>query len=172
MLRGFSVSQLNRPSDDGVDQIAMLESLGVIVWPWKGGEIPVMPPVADESFSLAQRARAYLHVNCAHCHQPGGRSDSSRMDLRRETPLVLTGTCGEHPSAEHPGHADALLIAPGDPARSLVSIRVHDDGAGAMPPGRARVDSEAAELIDAWIRSLDACSEPHTAAGDQPRAGT
>ena len=29
-------------------------------------------------------ARAYLDVNCAHCHQPGGGASNSGLDLRWE----------------------------------------------------------------------------------------
>lgn len=35
-------------------------------------EISVLPDWTDESLTLEERARAYLDVNCAHCHQPGG----------------------------------------------------------------------------------------------------
>ncbi|GAB5475531.1 MAG: hypothetical protein Mars2KO_36300 [Maribacter sp.] len=35
-------------------------------------QIPVLPDWSDETLSLEERARAYLDVNCAHCHQTGG----------------------------------------------------------------------------------------------------
>ena len=36
---------------------------------------------------LTDRARAYLHTNCAQCHRPGGPTPSS-MDLRATTALA------------------------------------------------------------------------------------
>jgi uncharacterized repeat protein (TIGR03806 family) len=51
-------------------------------------EIEKLPVWSDLSFSLTERARAYMDVNCAHCHQPGGLHDAnigSRPDFRYET---------------------------------------------------------------------------------------
>jgi mono/diheme cytochrome c family protein len=155
-LRGFTVSQLNRELD-GANQITRLERFGTVRWPWKGGPLAVMPRMDDESVSVEERARAYLHVNCAHCHQPGGQSAQVHLDMRRETPLAMTGLCGAHPTAVFRGHEDALVIAPGDPAKSLVSIRLHASGAEAMPPQRERVDPVGTKVVDEWIRSLQLC---------------
>lgn len=43
-------------------------------------EISVLPDWTDESLALEDRARAYLDVNCAHCHQPGGTYNISFGD--------------------------------------------------------------------------------------------
>jgi hypothetical protein len=80
--------------------------------------------------------------------------------MRRETPLALTGLCGARPSAVHPGHEDALVVAPGNPAKSLVSIRMHAVGTEAMPPQRELVDPVGTKVVDDWIRSIDACPSP------------
>ena len=40
---------------------------------------------------LEKRARAYLDINCAHCHSPGGIGGITQLDLRQETPLSETG---------------------------------------------------------------------------------
>ena len=42
--------------------------------------IPVLPDWTDETLPLEERARAYLDVNCAHCHQAGGSYNSSFGD--------------------------------------------------------------------------------------------
>ena len=36
----------------------------------------------DPKASLDARARAWLEINCAHCHQPGGAAQNSGLDLR------------------------------------------------------------------------------------------
>ncbi|MCW5517233.1 hypothetical protein [Muriicola sp. Z0-33] len=43
-------------------------------------QIPVLPDWSDDTISLDDRARAYLDVNCAHCHQPGGSYNLSFGD--------------------------------------------------------------------------------------------
>ena len=42
----------------------------------------ILPNWEDENISLEERARAYLDVNCAHCHIPGGFCElESNLDL-------------------------------------------------------------------------------------------
>ena len=43
-------------------------------------QIPVLPDWSDETLSLEERSRAYLDMNCAHCHQPGGSYNASFGD--------------------------------------------------------------------------------------------
>lgn len=45
----------------------------------------------DQSLSLEKRTRAYLDINCAHCHNPSGSAFNSNLDLRNETPIKQTG---------------------------------------------------------------------------------
>ena len=56
------------------------------------------------------------------------------------------------------GLADARLIAPGDPARSLLPIRVAmRGGSGQMPPvGTLAVDPVGVQLLLEWIQHLPA----------------
>jgi hypothetical protein len=53
----------------------------------------------------------------------------------------------------------ALLLKPGDPAHSVISLRMHaQPGAGRMPPLATHlVDLIGTQVIDDWIRSLSAC---------------
>lgn len=53
-------------------------------------QIAVLPDWEDESYSLEERARAYLDVNCAHCHQEGGSYNQTFGDgfqFTYETPF-------------------------------------------------------------------------------------
>src|SRR3546814_7708048 len=44
---------------------------------------PTMPQWDDPmAGSVAERARAYLDVNCAHCHNPAGSASNSGLLLR------------------------------------------------------------------------------------------
>lgn len=50
--------------------------------------VAVLPNWEDPSISLEARARAYLDMNCAHCHIPGGFCDTlSDLDLDYATTL-------------------------------------------------------------------------------------
>lgn len=40
---------------------------------------------------LAKRARMYLDINCAHCHNPNGIAYMTQLDLRNETAIHETG---------------------------------------------------------------------------------
>ncbi|WP_439484345.1 hypothetical protein [Cyclobacterium plantarum] len=40
---------------------------------------------------ISRRSRAYLDVNCAHCHNPSGIASDWSLDLRYDTPLGQTG---------------------------------------------------------------------------------
>ncbi|MGF7025529.1 MULTISPECIES: hypothetical protein [Sphingobacterium] len=50
-----------------------------------------LPGYEDIGQSTANRARAYLEINCAHCHNPKGTAYMTMLDLRYESPLNETG---------------------------------------------------------------------------------
>lgn len=53
------------------------------------------------------------------------------------------------------GASGALLVAPGDPARSILYRRITRRGEGQMPPTSSnRVDTAGTQLIERWISSL------------------
>lgn len=113
----------------------------------------------DETASLDDRARSFLHVRCSPCHQPGGEGGPSPMDLSLDTPLERTGICEVAPIAEYPGlEADALVV-PGRPDHSLVYLRAADSGSLAMPPNRLAADRAGANLLRDWIAGLGGCSD-------------
>ena len=78
-------------------------------------------------------ARAYLDVNCAICHCPGGASNNS-LDMRFHTPLAETKLLGTPPAKGDYGPEGSKIITPGDPARSILLTRMKTRGQGKMPP--------------------------------------
>jgi hypothetical protein len=107
-------------------------------------------------------ARGWLDANCAGCHQPGGPTGAA-IDLRYDTDLGQMGLCDAVPALGDLGVSGARLLLPGDPARSILSLRTHLVGAGQMPPlGRTLADPNGTALLDAWIRSFASCSGPDT----------
>ena len=119
---------------------------------------PALPNPFDTAAPLAQRARAYLHTNCAQCHRSGGPTPSS-MDLRYSTLLSSTNACGAPPQSGDLGlGAGARIIAPGDAAGSVLVARMNRRDASAMPPLASNaVDTAGVALLEQWISSLTSC---------------
>ncbi|MBN8280369.1 MAG: PQQ-dependent sugar dehydrogenase, partial [Gammaproteobacteria bacterium] len=120
---------------------------------------PRLPSPADTAHTLNERARAYLHANCANCHRPGGPTGMA-MDLRWQLPLD-TGTmqvCNAPPQAGDLGIANARLLAPGSPARSILLQRMLTRDAHGMPPLASSLpDTAGANLVSSWISGMSAC---------------
>jgi uncharacterized repeat protein (TIGR03806 family) len=117
----------------------------------------------DEAADLNDRARAYLHVNCFHCHQfnAGG---AANIQLSHELPLEKTQTIDVRPTQGTFGITDARIIVPGDPFGSVLYYRIAKLGRGRMPRvGSREVDERAANLFYDWIAQLPAKSTPAVA---------
>jgi putative heme-binding domain-containing protein len=105
--------------------------------------------------TLDQRARGYLHANCAHCHRFGGGGGSVVLELDVSKPLKETGLLDARPKQGDFGIADARLIAPGAPERSVLLYRMAKFGRGRMPHlGSEFPDVEGLELMAEWISAL------------------
>lgn len=119
---------------------------------------PTMPDPADTSAPLANRARAYLHTNCAQCHRAGGPT-AVNMDLRYTTAFSATNTCNVVPQAGDLGlGAGARLIAPGSAANSILINRTNRRDAFGMPTlGSNQVDTAGVTLLTEWVNSLTGC---------------
>lgn len=112
------------------------------------------PATSDEDASLEQRARAWLDINCASCHQPDGPGNAA-IDLRAATPLNKTGMIDVVPAQGDLGIRGARIIAPGKPSKSTLWLRVCKREPGFMPPLATEVvDTAGSSLLREWIRSI------------------
>ena len=103
---------------------------------------------------LADRAHAYLAVNCAHCHMPDGGGNSS-MNLAATMRAPRQTLIDARPEHGDFGLPEARIVAPGDPGRSVLPIRIVMRGDGQMPPlGTVQPDPEGVALLTEWITSL------------------
>jgi uncharacterized repeat protein (TIGR03806 family) len=109
------------------------------------------------SGSLSDRARAYLEVNCAHCHSPSGPANTSGLLLHAsESDPAKLGVC-KIPIATGRGSGAAMFdIVPGQPDASIFLHRMASTEPDvAMPElGRSLIHAEGLALIREWISSL------------------
>jgi uncharacterized repeat protein (TIGR03806 family) len=114
-------------------------------------------PSPDGDASTEARARAYLDVNCAGCHRPGG-TGLGAFDLRYETATADGGLCDAPPVHGDLGVPGARIVLPGQPESSILSLRMHATDANRMPGiGSNIVDPSGTTLIDQWITALESC---------------
>lgn len=125
------------------------------------GDVSTLDQLADPTDPTAtaeDRARAYLHTNCASCHRPNAPTPST-MDLRYSTPLANTNACDAMPLEGDLGIANARLIAPGDADASLVIERMRRRDIHGMPPvGSAVIDTAGVNQVADWINGLSDCN--------------
>ncbi len=134
-----------------------------------GGRLDRMPVVTaglphwgerdSEIADVAALARAYLDVNCAHCHQPGGMASNSGLDLRWEQDDPHALGIRKPPVAAGRGAGGLLVsIEPGAPDKSILTHRMASTEPGvAMPElGKSTVDKEGLAVIRQWIDEMPA----------------
>lgn len=112
----------------------------------------------DPSAPLDARARAYLDVNCAHCHNPRGPASNSGLSLTLETEDPHAWGVLKRPVATGRGTGDYLFsIKPGAPHESILLHRMRSIEPGVMMPelGRARAHAAGIALIQDWIAKMD-----------------
>jgi mono/diheme cytochrome c family protein len=147
--------QLRYPSGVTDNELRAWNHAGLFQAALNERDIPALPSLAkidDSSRSLEDRARSYLDANCAHCHRPGGTV--AAFDTRYDLPLPQQKLIGA-PVLIDQGLDGARAIAPNDPWRSIVFMRLNSVEAIKMPPLAHQVrDEQGAALVREWIKSL------------------
>src|SRR5205823_12853117 len=87
---------------------------------------PRMPVWNDPATgSVEQRARAYLEVNCAHCHSDGGTARTTGLFLwASETNASHYGVCKAPVAAGEATGGFQYDVVPGDPDHSILAFRL------------------------------------------------
>jgi putative heme-binding domain-containing protein len=152
----FNLPQLtpNHGGNSKRSQLDELARLGLVDEPKAAANRPGLTNPRDASADLSDRARSYLHANCAHCHRlHAGSAVLSKMPF--DVPLEKTDMIGVRPTQGTFNIHAAQVIAPGDPLRSVLYYRVSTLGGGRMPHiGSTEVDREGVDLIHQWIRHM------------------
>ncbi len=164
---GIQARHLNRDfayADGTANQLAALSERGLLTGaPADPAEAPRLPQWDDpESGTLEERTRAWLDINCAHCHNPTGPARTSGLDLRADQrEPALYGIC-KTPVAAGAGSGGRLYgIVPGKPDESILVYRLESvEPAVRMPELlRQTVHSESLALVREWISGLDGVCE-------------
>jgi glucose/arabinose dehydrogenase len=134
--------------------------------PWlpkPAADYAAFPDPHDAAQPLEQRARAYLHVNCAVCHQAAG-GGNAQIELQFATVREKMNLIDAAPYHDKFGQENMKLVAPDDPAHSMLLTRMTRRGRGQMPPlATSLVDAEGVKLLEAWIRELPPAAKAATA---------
>lgn len=157
---GLKARHLNRPFDYGdieANQIEHWQALGVLTG--VADNVPAIARWSDPGeATIDARARAYLDINCAHCHSMTGAADTSGLYLNIEAPVDRNFGICKSPTAVGQGSGDRPYdIYPGKPDESILLFRMErTEPAIAMPElGRSTVHTEGIALISEWITSLE-----------------
>lgn len=171
-LQAFTPAELNRDQRYGdaiAGQLATLSHIGMFEQP-PAEASPLADPYGDRG-SLDERARAYLHLNCGHCHRRGG-GGTAAIELRIDLPLEQTNLLAGRPTQGTFGIHAAQILAPGEPARSVLYYRMAKLGRGRMPHfGSQEVDERGLRLIGDWIESLGQPAAPSPSLAALPTGG-
>ena len=161
---GPSVRQLNGSYQEwgktitSENQLTKWQQLGII------NNMPPMEQVPKtaiwnkpETGTLNDRARAYLDINCAHCHRPDGPANTSGLDLRLHNHDLTSLGIQKAPVAAGRGSGNRKVdILPTKPHESILFFRMDSADPGIMMPelGRSRIHKEGVALIKEWIEKM------------------
>lgn len=112
----------------------------------------------SKHYTLEQRARAYLDINCAHCHIQGGDAYNTGLFLDYEqTDKSHIGIMKAPVSAGGGAGGLDYDIVPGNAAHSILAYRMNSKEPGTAMPELARsiVHKEGVQLIIDWINDME-----------------
>ena len=158
---GPVAGNLNRKftAADDATQLASWIDAGILENAPAASDHPRFASLDDPvSGDLGQRARVWLDVNCAHCHNPAGTARTSGLDLRMEQNDPAKWGVMKSPVAAGKGSGGRKYdIVPGKPDESILLYRIESQDVGARMPNlaRNRVFHPANNLVRQWIANLD-----------------
>ena len=157
------------------NQLARLVEEGYLTGAPEHADAPKLPVWTDtETWSLDERARAYLDINCAHCHNPSGPAFTSGLDLSwQQLDPRQYGVYKPPVAAGRGSGGHKFGIVPKHPEQSILVHRMESLDPGSMMPnvGRSLIHDEGIELIANWVKGMEPSDfkpENETGGGDTP----
>ena len=158
---GTTAYQLNKKYStltSKINQLKYFEEKNILVGLPDFNDIPKFPIWNQiNSASLEKRAKAYLDINCAHCHNPKGSAKNSGLDLSFNQNDLRKQGIFKPPVAAGKGSGNLKYsIVPGHPEESILVHRMKSENPGVMMPeiGRSIIHSEGIALINKYILGL------------------
>jgi len=167
---GPTGANLNREiavTGGSVDQLGAWRQRGFLEGAPGSAAAPRLPVWDDPATGdVAERARAYLEVQCAHCHGPERPADASGLLLGwAETRERALGIC-KPPVAAGRGSGGLLHdVVPGDPDASILYFRMASREPDVRMPelGRDLRHEQGLALVREWIEGLEGDCGPSAA---------
>lgn len=161
---GPKARHLNRQGGAGQgNQLAHWRDLGALTQAPPESSWPRAAVASDPSSgTLEQRARAWLDISCAHCHNPRGAARTTGLDLSITAQPAALGVC-KSPVATGRGSAGRLYdIVPGRPDESILTARIESNEPEVKMPelGRTVTDDAGVALVREWISSMSGACDP------------
>lgn len=106
---------------------------------------------------VATRARAWLEINCAHCHRADGPAKNTGLHLlASETDSYRLGINKPPVAAGRGSGGLKHSLVPGHPEQSILYYRISSTDPGIMMPevGRKLNHEEGIALVREWIEGL------------------
>ena len=122
------------------------------------GDLPKLVNYENENAPLADRARAYLEINCGHCHRPEGPAKNSALHLMASVDNPAAWGVGKTPIAAGKGSGGLKYdIVKGNAEESILTYRMESTDPGIMMPelGRKMVHKEGLALVKQWINEME-----------------
>lgn len=156
---GPTAANLNRTIPSGTaNQLEEWRRQGVLEGLPAVATVPRMPQFDDPATgTVDERARAWLDVNCAHCHRPAGSAGSSGLDLRSlQTDAARFGVLKTPVAAGKGSGGRKYDITPGKPDESILLFRMESTQPGIRMPNLSRnlVQDDAVKLVREWIAGM------------------
>ncbi len=158
---GPKARHLNRDfayRDGTENQLAHWARLGALAEAPSPDRAPRLAAWDDpKSGTLDERARAWLEINCAHCHNPEGPARNTGLDLMAAQRNPAAFGVNKPPVAAGIGSGGRLYdIVPGRPDESILAYRIASTHPGVMMPelGKRLVHEEGVVLVREWIAAM------------------
>ncbi|MFK7755643.1 MAG: hypothetical protein AB8B53_01785 [Flavobacteriales bacterium] len=111
----------------------------------------------DEALPKLDRVRAYLDMNCAHCHREGSHCSyrPMRFAWNETDDFENIGLCVEPAEPIDPNQL--FVVAPGNANKSMLYYRIDNENPAERMPlmGRTINHQEGIDLIRDWINELE-----------------
>lgn len=139
------------------NQLAHWSVTGMLTGAPAPAAAPMLARWDDASAPVADRARAYLEVNCAHCHNRAALASNSGLYLEHDEADPVAAGVGKRPVAAGRGSGGLEFdIVPGKPDQSILIHRMASREPGVMMPELARSvpHEEGLAVVRAYIASM------------------